>query len=81
MLLATLRLHFLDQGENSQAKTVSGDHVPIGSTRKVLFVQTQLITELRDFVHVRDHNVVALSPLAEANEEGLAVTMKLVFGL
>lgn len=81
MILTTLRLHFLDRGDDSQADTASADHVPEGSTEKVLFVRTELITELRDFIHVRDHVIVALSPLAEASEEGLAVTMKSVLGL
>lgn len=50
VILVTLRLRSLDQGDDPQANTATVDYDPVGSPKEVLFVQFNLIAELRDFV-------------------------------
>jgi hypothetical protein len=68
----------LDCGDNAPAGTASADHVLEGRAEKVLLVDAQPTAHLGDFLHVCAHIIVALSLLAEASEESLAIAKKSV---
>jgi hypothetical protein len=74
MLLRTLGLLFLlDRGDDAPRGPAGTDNVLVGDREEIALIDGELTTELSHLLHVGDHLIVALSLLAEAGEEGLAV--------
>lgn len=66
-------LLLLDGGDDAPRGTASTDDVLVGNGEQVALVNSELTAKLGDLLHVEDHLIVALSLLAQAGEEGLAV--------
>lgn len=74
VLVGSLRLLLLlDRGDNAPRGTSGTDNVLVGNAEKVTLVNGELSTQLGHLLHVGDHLIVALSLLAKAGEEGLAI--------
>jgi hypothetical protein len=74
MLLGALGLLFLlDGGDDSPRGTAGANDILVGNRQEVALVNSELTTELGHLLHVGNHLIVALSLLAEAGEEGLAI--------
>jgi hypothetical protein len=78
MLLTTLVLIFLDQGDNAPTGTTGVENVIKSSSEKVPLIDTQLTTPPDDFLQKGDHVIIALSLTTEASEENLAIAIKSV---
>ena len=66
-------LLLLNGGDDAPAGAASADDVLVGNGKEVALVNGELTTELGDLLHEGNHLIVALSLLAEAGEESLAV--------
>ncbi len=78
VLVAALGLLLLlDGGDDAPRGAAGADHVLVGHREEVALVNSKLSAELGNLLHVLDHLVVALSLLAEAGKEGLAVDFRL----
>jgi len=74
VLLGSLGLLFLlDGGDDSPRGTAGADNVLVGDRQEVALINGELTAQLGNLLHVSHHLIVALSLLAEASEEGLAV--------
>lgn len=74
VLVGSLRLLLLlDRGNDAPRGTSGTDNVLVGNAEKVALVDGELSAQLGNLLHVGHHLIVALSLLAEAGEEGLAI--------
>lgn len=74
VLVGTLGFFLLLNGRDDAPRGTAGaNDVLVGNGEEVTLVDGQLTAELGNLLHVGDHLIVALSLLAEAGEEGLAI--------
>lgn len=67
-------LLLLDGGDDAPRGTTSAHNVLIGNAQEVTLVNGELAAELGNLLHIGDHFIVAFGLLAEASQEGLAVS-------
>lgn len=67
-------LLLLDRGDDSPRGTSSTNNVLVRDGQQVTLIHGKLSTKLGNLLHVGNHLIVALSLLAEASEESLAIT-------
>ena len=66
-------LLLLDRGDDAPRGTAGANNVLVGNRQQVALVDRELAADLGNLLHVGNHLIVALSLLAQAGEESLAV--------